>query len=140
MAAKTVLISGVGIAGATLAYWLKVAGFEPTLIARSPALRGGGYVIDFWGLGYDIAERMDVLAEINRTGYYFHELRIVDQKAKRISGFGTNVFRELTGGRYVTVGRSDLSRVLFDTIKKDTEVVFGDEVIGLKHQTAFFCR
>ena len=54
---KTILISGAGIAGPTLAFWLKAAGFEPTLIERAPALRTGGYVIDFWGLGYDIAER-----------------------------------------------------------------------------------
>jgi 2-polyprenyl-6-methoxyphenol hydroxylase-like FAD-dependent oxidoreductase len=40
-----VLISGAGIAGPTLAFWLKAAGFAPTL---APALRGGGYVIDFW--------------------------------------------------------------------------------------------
>lgn len=57
-AMKTVLISGAGIAGPTLGFWLKAAGFEPTLIERAPALRSGGYVIDFWGLGYDIAERM----------------------------------------------------------------------------------
>jgi 2-polyprenyl-6-methoxyphenol hydroxylase-like FAD-dependent oxidoreductase len=137
MTTKTVLISGVGIGGPTLAYWLKAAGFEPTLIERSPALRSGGYVVDFWGLGYDIAERMGLLADIDRAGYRFRELRIVDQKGKRISGFGANVFRELTGGRYVTVGRSDLSRVLFDAIKSDTEVVFGDEVTGLKDQTDF---
>ena len=47
---KTILISGAGIAGPTLAFWLKAAGFEPTLIERAPALRTGGYVIDFWGL------------------------------------------------------------------------------------------
>ena len=59
---KTVLISGAGIAGPTLAFWLKAAGFEPTLVERAPALRTGGYVIDFWGLGYDIAERMGLAA------------------------------------------------------------------------------
>jgi 2-polyprenyl-6-methoxyphenol hydroxylase-like FAD-dependent oxidoreductase len=58
MSAKTVLISGVGIGGPTLASWLKAAGFEPTLIEHAATLRTGGYVIDFWGLGYDIAERM----------------------------------------------------------------------------------
>ena len=47
----TVLISGIGIAGPTLAFWLQAAGFKPTLIERSAALRSGGYVIDFWGLG-----------------------------------------------------------------------------------------
>jgi 2-polyprenyl-6-methoxyphenol hydroxylase-like FAD-dependent oxidoreductase len=47
---KTVLISGVGVAGPALAFWLRAAGFEPTLIERAPALRTGGYVIDFWAL------------------------------------------------------------------------------------------
>ena len=37
---------------------LKAAGFEPTLVEHTPALRAGGFVIDFWGLGYDLAERM----------------------------------------------------------------------------------
>src|SRR5262249_1340049 len=55
---KTILISGAGIAGPTLAFWLKAAGFEPTLIERAPALRTGGYVIDFWGLGFGSAGRM----------------------------------------------------------------------------------
>ena len=132
--AKTVLISGVGIGGPALAYWLKAAGFETTLVERAPKLRTGGYVIDFWGLGYDIAERMGLLDEINRAGYHIREMRIVNGQGERISGFGTNVFRELTCGRYVTIGRSDLSRLLFDTIKKDTEIVFDDEVVGLQEQ------
>jgi len=40
---KSVLISGAGIAGPTLAFWLKAGGFEPTLIEHAPALRSGGY-------------------------------------------------------------------------------------------------
>src|SRR4051794_37669468 len=124
MVGKTVLISGAGIAGPTLAFWLKKAGFEPTLIERAPALRTGGYVIDFWGLGYDIAERMDLATEINRIGYHMRELRIVDDRGKRITGFDAKVFRELTGGRYVTLARSDLSRLLFEKLKGRTEVIF----------------
>jgi 2-polyprenyl-6-methoxyphenol hydroxylase-like FAD-dependent oxidoreductase len=34
--AKTVLISGAGIGGPTLAFWLKTAGFEPTIVERAP--------------------------------------------------------------------------------------------------------
>jgi 2-polyprenyl-6-methoxyphenol hydroxylase-like FAD-dependent oxidoreductase len=106
---KTVLISGAGIAGPTLAFWLKAAGFEPTLIERAPALRTGGYVIDFWGLGYDIAERMGLIGQINSDGYHVKELRIVDDAGRRRAGFGTRVSTDLTGGRYVTLQRSDLS-------------------------------
>src|SRR5690348_4147730 len=102
MATKTILISGVGIAGPTLAFWLKRAGFAPTLVEHAPALRSGGYVIDFWGLGYDIAERMGLLPEILREGYRIREMRIVDANGKRLSGFGTKVFVDLTAGRYLT--------------------------------------
>ena len=131
---KAVLISGAGIAGPTLAFWLKAAGFEPTLIERAPALRTGGYVIDFWGLGYDIAERMGLVKDINRVGYHMRELRIVDDEGRRVTGFGTNVFRDLTNGRYVTLGRSDLSRLLFEKVKDATEVIFDNEIVGLQEQ------
>ena len=51
MEQKSILISGIGIAGSTLAYWLGEHGYRPTLIEQAPRLRTGGYVIDFWGNG-----------------------------------------------------------------------------------------
>ena len=53
MRAMKVLMSGGGIAGPTLAYWLARYGFEP--------IRTCGYIIDFWGAGFEIAERMELL-------------------------------------------------------------------------------
>ncbi len=131
---RTVLISGTGIAGPTLAFWLKAAGFEPTLVERAAGLRTGSYVIDFWGLGYDIAERMGLAGEIDRIGYHVHEMRIVGDGGERVAGFGTKVFGELTGGRYVTLRRSDLSRLLFSTVRDTTEVVFDDEIVGIEER------
>ncbi len=114
-----------------MAFWLKATGFQPTLIEQAPAPRRGGYVIDFWGLGYDIAERMGLIEEINRAGYHIRDMRIVDAKGGRISGFGTSVFLELTGGRYVTVGRSVLSQLLLKTVSHEIEAIFGDEIIEI---------
>ena len=60
-----VAINGIGVAGPALAYWLREFGHEPVLFEKAPALRTGGYLIDFWGLGYEIAERMGLsLAKI----------------------------------------------------------------------------
>ncbi len=136
---KTILISGLGVAGPTLAFWLKAGGFEPILVERSPRLRNGGYVIDFWGLGYDIAERMELTEDINRAGYHVREVRVVDGHGKRVAGFGTNVFRELTNGRFVTLGRSELSRLLFDKVNGTAEVIFDNEIVGLDERNDSVC-
>jgi 2-polyprenyl-6-methoxyphenol hydroxylase-like FAD-dependent oxidoreductase len=134
--AKTVLISGAGIAGPTFAYWLDKAGLKPTLVEAAPSLRTGGYVIDFWGLGYDIAEWMGIAGDLDHVGYHMREMRIVDANGQRIAGFGANVFRELAGGRFVTARRSDLARLLFEKALPATETIFGDEISGLAQDRA----
>jgi len=131
MNGMSVLISGTGIGGPSLAFWLKAAGFQPTLVERAPKLRSGGYVIDFWGLGYDIAELMGLERDLNRVGYHVQELRVVNGAGRRVTGFGTKVFTELTEGRYVSLQRSDLSRLIFDKIKNSVEVIFDDEILWL---------
>jgi len=135
MRPSSVLISGAGIAGPALALWLNAAGFRTTIVERAPALRAGGYVIDFWGAGYDIAERMGLADDLKRVGYMMREMRIVDARFERVAGFGTRVFGELTGGRYVTLARSDLSRLLFEAVRDETETLFGDEIASLEQRT-----
>jgi 2-polyprenyl-6-methoxyphenol hydroxylase-like FAD-dependent oxidoreductase len=128
----TVLISGAGIAGLTSAYWLDKAGLRPTVVERAPSLRADGYVIDFWGLGYEIAERMGLGSDLERDGYHMREMRIVDDEGQRITGFGISVLRQLTGGRFVTIRRSDLVRAVFERTNLVAEVNFGDEISGLE--------
>ena len=94
---KSVLINGIGIAGPTLAYWLSRHGFSPTLLEVAPALRTGGYVIDFWGHGYEIAARMGLEDAILREGYRMQELRLVNDAGEPVASLGTRVFCELTG-------------------------------------------
>jgi 2-polyprenyl-6-methoxyphenol hydroxylase-like FAD-dependent oxidoreductase len=132
---KSILVSGAGIAGPALAFFLKAAGFEPTLMERAPAPRSGGYVIDFWGLGYEIAERMGLINDIHRVGYNVQELRIVNDRGRRVAGFGTKLFAELTGGRYVTLPRSELSRLLFEKVRDAVEVIFDEEIVSLDERS-----
>ena len=54
MTVTNILISGAGIAGPTLVYWLKRYGFNPTVIERAPKPREGGYIIDFRGMGVEV--------------------------------------------------------------------------------------
>src|SRR5215469_10277859 len=134
MTDRSVLISGVGIAGPALGWWLKKYGYSPTLVEHAPALRRSGYVVDFWGLGFDIAEKMDLTPAISAEGYHMQELRIVDSEGRRKAGFGIGVMSELTGGRFVTIGRSDLSRLLFEALAGSCETVFDNSITALHEE------
>jgi hypothetical protein len=53
-----VLISGADTVGLTLAFRLQRGGHDLTAVEKSPSLRDEGYMIDFFGSGYD-RERQD---------------------------------------------------------------------------------
>lgn len=127
-----VLISGAGIAGTTLAYWLAHYGFETTIVEKAPRLRTGGYIIDFWGAGFDIAGRMGLLPEIREKGYVVRELRVVDQSGKRVAGFPVDAFFRATGGRYISLPRSELAASIFANVDGRVEVIFGDSVTKIE--------
>jgi 2-polyprenyl-6-methoxyphenol hydroxylase-like FAD-dependent oxidoreductase len=133
---RTVLISGAGIAGPTLAYWLLRHGFAPTLVERAPALRTGGYMIDFWGVGYDVAERMELLPALREDGYALQEVRLVDASGRRVGGFDARVFREASGGRFLSLLRGDLARRIYGTVEGRVETIFGDAVAALAEDAA----
>src|SRR5262249_2711208 len=104
-----VLISGAGVAGPCLAYWLQRHGVRPTIVGRAPQLGTGGYIIDFWGAGFDVAERMGLVPQILEKGYKVRELRQVDRSGMRVSGFSVSVLDRITHGRYTSLSRSDLA-------------------------------
>jgi 2-polyprenyl-6-methoxyphenol hydroxylase-like FAD-dependent oxidoreductase len=127
-----VAICGAGVAGPTLAYWLERAGHEPTLIEIAPTFRTGGYIIDFWGVGYDVAERMGLTEELHSVGYRVEEVRFVRADGSKAGGFSADVFRRMTHDRYTSLQRGDLARVICDSIGGRVEMLFGQTIVSLK--------
>lgn len=126
-----IAISGAGIAGATLAYWLRRAGHEPLLIERAPALRTGGYLMDFWGVGYTIAERMGILPAVRQAGYQVKEIRFLADDGHKVGGFAVDALRDLTGGRITSVARSALAAEIYGSINGRVEAIFGDQISAI---------
>jgi 2-polyprenyl-6-methoxyphenol hydroxylase-like FAD-dependent oxidoreductase len=129
---EKVLVSGAGVAGACLAWWLDRYGYAVTVVEQAPEPRTGGYVIDFWGLGYDVAEKMGVLDELRRHDLEVREFRIVDRRGRRISGFDQGAVQELLKGRGMSLPRSALASALYEAVEDRVEVRFGDSVTGLE--------
>jgi 2-polyprenyl-6-methoxyphenol hydroxylase-like FAD-dependent oxidoreductase len=129
-----VLISGAGIAGPTLAWWLRRDGHRVTLVEKAPELRSGGYIVDFWGKGYELAGRMGLLPRLEQVGYHVKEVRFVAGDGQRRGGFSTEVFDRATHGRFVSLPRSELSRAIFEAIEGQIEAIFGDEIVALERE------
>jgi 2-polyprenyl-6-methoxyphenol hydroxylase-like FAD-dependent oxidoreductase len=131
-----VLISGAGIAGPTLAFWLAHYGMETTIVEKAPRLRSGGYVIDFWGAGFDVAERMGLLPEIRRKGFLVQEVKVVNRNGEKVSGFPVEAFSQVTRGRYITLARSDLAATIFAALDGRVETIFDNSVTGIEQTPA----
>ena len=125
-----VLVVGAGIAGPTLAYWLVRGGHQPTLVERAPELRRGGYVVDFWGAGFEVAERMGIVPELRRRGYEFIEARAVDRDGRRVASFMPSAIMGSTQ-RYVSIARSDLAAVIYDALGGAVELMLDNTVEAL---------
>ena len=127
-----IAINGAGIAGTTLAYWLLRSGHEVLLLEEAPRLRTGGYIIDFWGIGYDVAEKMGLIPRLRELGYQVREVRLVDERGRRAGGFPAAVFDRMTHGRFTSLRRSDVAATIYDAIRTRVETRFGDSITGVE--------
>lgn len=123
-----IAINGTGVAGPTLAYWLRRYGHEPVLFESAPALRTGGYIIDFWGVGYEVARRMGLEDQLHERGYAMQRLSLVDSEGEEVSGMGLDAMRELVGGRFTTIPRGDLAALVYGACE-GVETHFGTFIV-----------
>lgn len=131
---KNILISGAGIAGTTLAVWLKKFGFVPTIIASYPKLREGGYAIDFLGSGFDVAEKMGIVSELTKADLGISEVSLVDKNNRRRAGLNYKKLKILMKNRALTLLRSDLAKIIYNQLNSETEIIFGDTITEIQQQ------
>jgi 2-polyprenyl-6-methoxyphenol hydroxylase-like FAD-dependent oxidoreductase len=133
----SILISGASIAGPTLAYWLRKAGFAPTLIERGPAMRPGGQAIDIRGVALAVIDGMELLATAREKRTQMRGVSMIDETGKEI---WRSEERTLSGGRFdnddVEILKDDLSTLLYDATKNDCEYLFRTTIASLAEDAA----
>ncbi|WP_242895370.1 FAD-dependent monooxygenase [Actinomadura litoris] len=119
-----VLISGAGVAGPALAYWLSRYGADTTVVEVAPALRTSGFAVDFRGPTHlGVLSKMGVVEELRALQTHGGAMRCVDERDRRIFELPA----EFAGGD-IEVLRRDLSRVLYERGAEGTEYLFGDAI------------
>lgn len=129
---KNILISGAGIAGTSLAFWLKKFGFNPTIIEVAPTLRQGGYAIDFMGAGYDVAKKMKIIPALENVDLDISKLSFVDKQNKERGSMNYRKVKQLMNNRALTLLRSDLAKVVYNNLDNDIEIIFDDTIKSIE--------
>lgn len=82
---RTVLISGAGIAGPALAYWLTRYGFAVTVVEKAVAPRHGGYPIDVRGTALGVIKRMGLLPQLRDTHIDLRRMTFLDGEGDTVA-------------------------------------------------------
>lgn len=131
MSNRTVLISGGGIAGSTLAYWLARRGWNPTVVERAPDLRSSGSAVDVRGQAVDVAEAMGISAQLHEAATRASKWTFVDSRGRRVGGVDMRTFQQHP--RDVEIARGELATALYHAARDQVEYLFNDSISSL-HQ------
>jgi 2-polyprenyl-6-methoxyphenol hydroxylase-like FAD-dependent oxidoreductase len=128
MRPKRVIIVGAGIAGLATALRLRQIGWEPLVLERAPARRDGGYVVAFYGMGHDAAERLGILPALIKRHPGAFELVYVNGEGRRRFTVPRTAMQALLGERGLSLLRGDIEAALYEAVCDQAEIRFGTSV------------
>lgn len=132
-----VLISGGGIAGNALAFWLSKLGHDVTVIERFPSLRVTGLQIDLRGHGIEVMKRMGLEQAFRSKQAPEQGLQVIDGKGRRWAYFPAN--KSGDGLQSFTsdfeIMRGDLCRIMYSAATKHgAKYVFGISITNFEEK------
>ena len=128
MSNKKILISGAGVGGLTVAYFLKQKGFDPVIIEKASSLRDGGYMIDFFSSGISVSEKMEIIDQLKEKDHHSNIIIQQNEKGKKQFILDMSGFRESVKGKLFNFLRTDLVDVLYKKVKENVEIRFSTSI------------
>ncbi|MEV7626628.1 FAD-dependent monooxygenase [Actinoplanes sp. NPDC089786] len=130
MRSREVLISGAGVAGPLLAYWLGRHGLRPTIVERAPALRDGGYKVDVRGTAIEVLKRTGVYPAARARDTGMRQVTYVTPTGGKVAALDANLLMGRRGDD-IEVMRGDLVRILAEAAAPVTEFRYGDAIASI---------
>ncbi|MBU7596637.1 FAD-dependent monooxygenase [Streptomyces sp. P38-E01] len=125
---RDVLISGAGIAGSALAFWLNRHGFAVTVVEKSGTFRSGGYPVDVRGTALDVVERMGLLPRLREQHIDLRRLTFLNGDGSEAASLHPHAVTGGAAGRDLEIRRGDLAHALWTAVRDDVEFRFDDSV------------
>lgn len=125
------LISGAGIAGSTLAYWLARHGFHVTVVERAAGQRSSGHPVDIKGPAVAVVEQMGLMPQLQAAASQVDRLVFVDAAGREQASVSMSAFQSSAGDREVEIARADLAAILLSAVDGRAEIRWGDSITDL---------
>ncbi|MCC3650887.1 FAD-dependent monooxygenase [Streptomyces sp. S07_1.15] len=125
-AKRKILISGAGISGPALAYWLHRAGCAVTVVEKAGGPRDGGYPIDIRGTATEVVRRMGILPHLRDAHIDSRRCTFLNADGGEVALVDPRALAGGAGGQDLEVRRGDLAALLHALVRDDVEFLFGD--------------
>lgn len=128
---KKILISGGGIAGCTLSYFLKRHGFNPVIVEAAPEFKHIGYLLALnQQIGQKVAKKMGILEELKKFELPLGKNVFYDMSGILIKQYELDyeTYDRMHG---LNINRADLHSVLYDKVKNDVDFHFGQQITSI---------
>lgn len=126
-----ILISGAGLGGPALAYWLQRSGNDVTIVERAPGIRLGGQAVDLRGAGRTVTERMGLLPRVAQVQLEQEGMSWVRASGRVRASMPADAFDGEGMISEIEVLRGDLAQLFYEATGPDTEYVFDDAIAAL---------
>lgn len=104
------VVVGAGIAGLVVARQLGLAGWDVEVLEKAAAPRPDGYMMDFFGLGVEAAERIGLYPRLAAVAYRVDAVEYVDARGRTTSSLDYGQFARFAGGKVLSLLRPDLEQ------------------------------
>ncbi len=134
MKQQSVIISGAGVGGLSAAWWLSQLGWQVTLIEKAPDLRADGYMVGISGPGYQAAEKMGIIDNLQQYNHHIHENLYLNTEGKELLRVR---YHDLLGSLdWLTLARTDLVKELHRKVTEetDTRLCFASQITSFSQQ------
>lgn len=131
MAKPIVLISGAGIAGPALAFWLTHSGYQVVVTELADDIRPGGQTVDLRGAGRLVIERMGLLEQMRQRSLRQRGIAWIRADGRRRAEMPVEAFHGNGPVSELEILRGDLAAVLYRATAAGTDYRFGTRITDL---------
>src|SRR5690242_20902846 len=130
---SSILISGAGIAGPALAFWLTKRGHHVTIVEVADGIRPGGQTVDLRGAGGDVVNRMGLIDQMRQRSLDQRGVAWIKADGRRRAEMPVTAFNGNGLVSKLEILRGGLVEVLYQATKDSVEYRFNTRISKL-HQ------